>query len=114
MTRRRRGGVRRSLPVGRQLPLLLSSCHYCGGPASTRDHIVPRRLWPLGGLTPDEGQGNVVPACPRCNGRKNDQRSDCACNTCLRAWTRLGPPDWQTLPVIPLATCQPPDQRIPA
>jgi hypothetical protein len=41
------------------------SCVYCGDPAQTLDHIVPRSK---GG--PDE-PSNLVPACRRCNGAKS-------------------------------------------
>lgn len=40
------------------------TCHYCGGPAETWDHVIPRAL---GG--PDQ-IWNRVPSCQRCNQRK--------------------------------------------
>ena len=42
-------------------------CQYCGGPAETVDHVVPRSR---GGAHTWE---NVVAACKRCNGRKRDK-----------------------------------------
>lgn len=42
-------------------------CGYCGGRASTRDHIVPRSH---GGET---SWLNLVAACAPCNGRKRDR-----------------------------------------
>ena len=41
-----------------------SRCAYCGAPADTLDHVIPRMY---GGLTVRE---NLVPACRGCNGRK--------------------------------------------
>ena len=41
-----------------------NSCAYCGQPADTLDHVVPRLH---GGMTV---QPNLVPACRCCNGRK--------------------------------------------
>lgn len=42
-------------------------CAYCGNPASTKDHVIPRKL--VGGKL---GQGNLVPACRSCNALKAD------------------------------------------
>ncbi|MBK8445700.1 MAG: HNH endonuclease [Micropruina sp.] len=42
-------------------------CAYCGGPADTRDHIVPRSR---GGAS---SWLNLVAACATCNGRKRDR-----------------------------------------
>ncbi len=42
-------------------------CQYCGAPAETVDHIVPRCR---GG---DHTWENVVAACRRCNGKKRDK-----------------------------------------
>ncbi len=43
------------------------ACAYCGGPASTRDHVVPRsRGGPTSWL-------NLVAACADCNGFKRDR-----------------------------------------
>ena len=56
----------------------LTLCHYCGGFATTRDHIVPdsaggsRQWW------------NLVPACVQYNTEK-DVRQSCSCLFCLRA-----------------------------
>jgi hypothetical protein len=41
-----------------------NSCAYCGLPADTLDHVVPRLH---GGMTV---QHNMLPACRECNGRK--------------------------------------------
>ena len=42
-------------------------CGYCGGPADTRDHVIPRSR---GGAT---SWTNLVAACADCNGRKRDR-----------------------------------------
>ena len=42
-------------------------CHYCGGTATTADHVVPRSK----GGTNDES--NLVAACQRCNSSKGDR-----------------------------------------
>ena len=39
-------------------------CHYCGGLATTTDHIVPKRH---GGL---DNESNLVASCRQCNSRK--------------------------------------------
>lgn len=75
-------------------------CHYCWGPAGTRDHIVPRSRVVLPG--PWSGQRNLVPACASCNQRKRDRRSDCGCERCMYAWQTFGPPGWEQIPVVRL------------
>lgn len=75
-------------------------CHYCGGPAGTRDHIVPRSALRRAGLINSQVP-NVVPACERCNQLKADRRSDCDCTTCLTAWAVLGPLE-RRIPVFPV------------
>jgi hypothetical protein len=40
-------------------------CHYCGGPARTVDHVVPK----IEGGTDDPG--NLVAACSSCNSRRS-------------------------------------------
>jgi len=42
-------------------------CHYCAGPATTVDHVIPRAK----GGTNDED--NLVAACARCNSSKGDR-----------------------------------------
>lgn len=42
-------------------------CHYCGAPATTRDHIVPKAL---GGTN---ARVNIAPACEPCNTAKGQQ-----------------------------------------
>jgi 5-methylcytosine-specific restriction endonuclease McrA len=42
-------------------------CQYCGGPAETVDHVVPRSR---GG---EHSWENVVAACKKCNGKKRDK-----------------------------------------
>lgn len=44
-------------------PKVIGACHYCGGVATTRDHVIPKSK---GG----SGAGNIVPACGPCNRRK--------------------------------------------
>lgn len=43
------------------------TCQYCGGPAETVDHVVPKSR---GGVHSWE---NVVAACRNCNGKKRDK-----------------------------------------
>jgi len=64
-------------------------CHYCGGVATTRDHIVPRSRRTT--RARDMGVPNLVPACQPCNQRKADYRSDCTCPICVEAWAVHGP-----------------------
>lgn len=72
-------------------------CHYCGDPAETRDHIVPRSR-----ITqrPAPGAENLVPACKICNLVKGDLPSTCQCQKCRAAWWRFGPDGWQNLPEV--------------
>ena len=56
-----------------------SACHYCGGPAQSRDHVVPRSR---GGRNIAE---NIVPACLPCNQRKADRMPTCDCAICVEA-----------------------------
>lgn len=44
---------------------VIGLCHYCGEPATTRDHKTPISK---GGSR--RGESNLVPACWRCNQRK--------------------------------------------
>lgn len=63
-------------------------CHYCGGRATTEDHVVPRRALPkpLSRLPYWFNAMNVVPSCKHCNNRKSHRRSTCACQQCRGAW----------------------------
>lgn len=65
-----------------------SVCHYCGDPARTEDHIVPRADLPkpMAILPYWFRSQNVVPACQDCNGTKAALRSDCTCGHCTWAW----------------------------
>jgi 5-methylcytosine-specific restriction endonuclease McrA len=47
-------------------------CQYCGGPATTVDHVIPLAR----GGTDD--LANLVPACAVCNGRKGALKSSVA------------------------------------
>lgn len=64
------------------------TCHYCGDPARSEDHIVPRADLPkpMAQLPYWFRSQNVVPACLPCNGKKADLRSDCTCEHCSWAW----------------------------
>lgn len=64
-------------------------CHYCGGRATTRDHIVPKSL--MASKKYDPYFTNFVACCVPCNVKKANKRSDCNCLTCTRAWTVYGP-----------------------
>jgi hypothetical protein len=44
---------------------IADGCYYCGKPADTWDHVVPRKR---GGLSTID---NLVPACRSCNSQKN-------------------------------------------
>lgn len=70
---------RKSEAVGRE-------CHYCGAPATTRDHIVPRFLLPRLDVASWFRQLNIVPACSPCNHLKGHRRSHCSCDHCTAAW----------------------------
>lgn len=43
---------------------VIGACHYCGGVATTRDHMTPKSKGGGG------GRSNLVPACYSCNQRK--------------------------------------------
>lgn len=64
-------------------------CHYCGGHATTDDHVVPRSILPRpqSRLPYWFRAHNVVPACKDCNGLKANFKSDCECETCRWAWS---------------------------
>jgi hypothetical protein len=68
--------------------LVSKVCHYCGGKATTEDHIVPRcdLPKPLSLLPYWFRSQNVVPSCLDCNGDKGPFRSDCTCAHCTWAW----------------------------
>jgi 5-methylcytosine-specific restriction endonuclease McrA len=74
MTRSKRGRI---AVAGRE-------CHYCGGPADTRDHIVPVSR---GGTY---AQINLVPSCKRCNESKADDWPTCNCEYCQYAIAYFG------------------------
>ncbi len=67
-------------------------CHYCGGRAGTRDHIVPRCLLRRP-FVPIPGAANIVHACERCNQLKGWARAACSCIVCCVAWNKYGPWD---------------------
>lgn len=79
-------------------------CHYCGGTAGTKDHVVPRVLLDrtqrfLGQIT-----NNSVPACSACNQAKGAKRVVDCCAFCHTRWEMYGPPGWFTVtPTITLA-----------
>lgn len=78
-----------------------STCHYCGQPATTSDHIVPRSAFPVhqSGLPYWFRQHNVAPSCKPCNGFKGNYRSDCTCAQCEWTWkvalALFLPPDYE-------------------
>jgi 5-methylcytosine-specific restriction endonuclease McrA len=49
---------------------VIGECTYCGDPATTRDHIVPRSR---GG---SDDPSNLTPACLGCNASKQDRTPD--------------------------------------
>ena len=63
-------------------------CHYCGGRATTEDHVVPRcdLPRPQSRLPYWFRSMNVVPACSPCNNDKGPYRSDCLCAQCTWCW----------------------------
>lgn len=54
-------------------------CHYCGKPATTRDHIVPKVK------RGTDAWWNLVPACEPCNRKKSGNDTTCHCAFCTRA-----------------------------
>lgn len=54
-------------------------CHYCGDPATTVDHIVPRSA---GGPS---RRWNLAGACRDCNSFKGALRAVCPCHGCIEA-----------------------------
>jgi 5-methylcytosine-specific restriction endonuclease McrA len=60
--------MRRAVPPTRRTVLLRDGhrCAYCGGPADTVDHVLPRSRGGRHEWT------NVVAACSRCNNRKSN------------------------------------------
>lgn len=71
-------------------------CHYCKMlPGTTRDHVVPRTLFPRDQRHLLSQSANTVRACQPCNTRKGDKRVEC-CTSCAAAWESFGPPDWET------------------
>lgn len=55
-------------------------CHYCGDPATTWDHIIPRALYGPG------EPWNLVPACEECNTvKRNHWPNHPGCATCRSA-----------------------------
>lgn len=65
-----------------------TTCHYCGDPAKTEDHIVPRcdLPKPMSRLPYWFREMDVVPACKKCNNDKGPMKSDCDCRQCIAAW----------------------------
>jgi 5-methylcytosine-specific restriction endonuclease McrA len=89
--RRRRGGgkngrssVRRNEARKQRITELYDvfgrTCHYCGGIATTRDHIIPTSR---GG--PKHNLLNQVLSCEPCNQDKADSLPTCECARCARA-----------------------------
>jgi 5-methylcytosine-specific restriction endonuclease McrA len=60
-------------------PKPLGQCHYCGRPATSWDHIVPKSKGGPG--TKD----NLVEACQPCNRFKADKAPTCLCPKCRKA-----------------------------
>lgn len=65
-----------------------SICHYCGGYATSEDHVVPRAAFPVFQIELPAWYRiqNVVPACKNCNNDKGHARSDCECTLCTWLW----------------------------
>lgn len=80
-------------------PCIGQACHYCGEPATTRDHVVPRSRMAIE-FRQDPKRiskaraSNVVASCAPCNQEKADQRSTCDCRLCTMAWLTFGPAGW--------------------
>lgn len=73
-----------------------SVCHYCGGKATTDDHIVPRAAFGVfqSRLPYWFRQHNITPSCQPCNNFKAHFRSDCECDQCVWVWiTALRAPE---------------------
>lgn len=54
-------------------------CHYCGEPATTKDHIVPVSK------AGTSNRFNLVPSCLSCNSRKGQSTTTCRCPVCQNA-----------------------------
>lgn len=67
-----------------------SVCHYCGGRATTDDHIVPRAAFGVhqARLPYWFRAHNIAPSCQPCNNFKAHFRSDCECAQCEWVWTQ--------------------------
>ncbi|HET9517230.1 MAG TPA: HNH endonuclease, partial [Actinoplanes sp.] len=61
------------------------TCAYCGGHATTIDHVLPRSRGGANSWT------NTVAACERCNGRKGDRTP---AEAGLRMRTEPKAPSW--------------------
>lgn len=80
-------------------------CHYCGGQATTRDHIVPRSRMSFKfrndpGLAGRVKISNIVASCIPCNQTKSDHRSTCDCGLCALAWQTFAPVGWVEWPRV--------------
>jgi 5-methylcytosine-specific restriction endonuclease McrA len=49
-----------------------AKCAYCGAPARTLDHVLPRSRWP----ELERRFSNLAPACKRCNPAKSNRTVD--------------------------------------
>ena len=79
-------------------------CHYCGGPAGTKDHVVPRVRLNRTARYMGQIVNNTVPACETCNQRKGSLRVHDCCDFCRTRWELYGPLDWRSkVPTISLA-----------
>lgn len=104
INRRKKRNIQRA--SARNYDIENKMCHYCGEPATTRDHVVPLSFllqkYGFRGTAKIKIQ-NIVPACEDCNNLKSSNRSDCECDICTTAWDELGPTDWRKdLPVVHL------------
>lgn len=79
-------------------------CHYCGGKAGTRDHVVPRSLLNRTQRYMGQITNNSVPACASCNQAKGSKRVIDCCEFCDSRWALYGPMNYvDRVPTVEMA-----------